>query len=220
MTPKAVFIDFDGTLVDSLPSLFSFYLEFMKSFNLSGSKEEFSRLNGFSLPEMVAYLNRRYEFNLSKEELHQLYKERVVRLYQTHIQLFPGVEGCLSYLKSRAIRLGIVTSAPFQLVSSFLEKRKLAGYFEHLVTSEGLSKGKPDPEIYLKALHLYGIEAKKSIAIEDSVNGVQSALQAGIPTIQLLTEDSPNFQAEGALQATVGSWSEILSLFDRACMQR
>lgn len=53
-------------------------------------------------------------------------------------------------------------------------------HFDHLLTRDGVEKGKPDPEIYLKMLNIIGIEPYEAIVIEDSVSGIRAAQTAGI----------------------------------------
>jgi HAD superfamily hydrolase (TIGR01509 family) len=64
-----------------------------------------------------------------------------------------------------------------------LKAFKLEDMFDYLATGGDVKQPKPNPEIYLKALDMTGLEANEVLAFEDSESGIESARAAGIATL-------------------------------------
>jgi HAD superfamily hydrolase (TIGR01509 family) len=207
---KAVLIDLDGTLVDSMPMLYSTYTHFLKQSGYKGSREEFDSLIGATLPDIVGTLATRYNIETTSRELMQLYLRMLEKHYSSELQLFPGAMDFILYAKEQELKTALVTSAPNELVTSFLEGHNLTELFDVVMTPETVRRGKPSPEIFEKALQELGIDASEGIVIEDSSHGVRAAVEAGIPTIKLTHGDETRPDKYCIL---LKDWFEVLYLF-------
>lgn len=189
---KALFVDFDGTLIDSLPKLKEVYYFFLKAEGHEGSEEEFNYLNGRSLKEIVSYLKETYNIKRSELEVNRFYLSLLENLYLHHTSLFKGAKEFFLFAEKEGLPIWIVTSANGALV-----EKKVA--LEHLsvkgvISAERLEKGKPDPAIYMKALQEAHLAASDVVAIEDGENGIQAAQAAGIATLHFGTYDWPSIK--------------------------
>lgn len=187
---KAILIDLDGTLADTLPHLYRAYNTFLAKRGKEGSLQEFQQLNGPTLKEIVATLKKRYGWPESQEQLHKMYIDQIQTEYRGRARLFPGALEFLQAAKKHHKQLCLVTSAERRLAETFLQAKGIEKLFDQVVTLEQ-EPGKPDPAIYLKALKALHVEAQHAVAIEDSTNGIQSALNAKINTLVYLTEHPP-----------------------------
>lgn len=203
---KGIFIDFDGTLVDSLQGLYQVYFHFLKTYNVKGTKKEFTELNGPSLSEIMEILIHRYHLPHSAEKLLKQYQSLLLDYYR-EAKLVTGAIEFLKEFKKRGVTLVLVTSADRHLVDLFLERLHLTHLFQEIITAEGLKKSKPDPAIYLSALSKSQLDASQVIAVEDSKNGVQAALNAHIFTFCL----NPHLKATRSHKdwVEVPSWEHI-----------
>jgi HAD superfamily hydrolase (TIGR01509 family) len=203
---KRVFLlDFDGTVVDSIPILYRMYCQFLKKFGVEGTPEEFEELNGTPIGEAAETLGRRHGLKVGLGGLVKEYGERMIRAYCEQVACMPGIEAFLKRASELGVTVAMVTSASRRLVEKCLEAKGLKTYFSAIFTASGLKKGKPDPEIYNRALIKLGIDPSDAVAIEDSVNGVASARGAGISTLLF----APQGEAiEGVVR--VHSWEEAL----------
>lgn len=209
LNKKAILIDMDGTLVDSHPVLMQVYFDFMKNMGVSGSKEEFQELVGPSMPEVVAILRQRYNIDLSVQDLVGRYHETLERVYTNQLKIFDGVKEFLSYVKSRGVKIALVTSATEHLAYKFLCSQGIDGFFNRVITpSEG--KGKPAPDIYLRALKALSIHPDEAIVIEDSPNGVQAAVSAGIHTFHIFNTSLPEALCNNSLVTHVDDWHAVM----------
>ncbi len=212
----AVFVDMDGTLLDTLPGLLQVYKKFLAEFNVKGTKGEFNDLNGLIVREVVDLLQFRHNLPLSCEELENKYRSLYYEFYKSHPPLFPHALETLKYLKSRGFKLVLVTSASQSLVDMVLENPNLKGIFSEVVTGDKVERGKPDPEIFKLALKQTGLWPHQAIVIEDAPYGVEAALRAGMYVIRhypKFSHDAPRFHDE---YVEVKNWETIHRLF--ACL--
>jgi len=110
--------------------------------------------------------------NLSKE-LIELYSSEVNanyrKLFTPHINPLPGLKELLKELKEKDVKVAIATSAPPVNVEFVLDKTGLSEYFNIIVDDTQVSKGKPDPEIYLTTAKHLKVKPERCIVIEDSI---------------------------------------------------
>jgi len=179
---KAVLLDLDGTLADSLPALREAYTRFLAAHNVVGTSEEFNRWNGPPLREVVAGLARTHELTGDFESLFAQYLGQVESCY-IQASLVPGATALLSWLEQHQITVVLVTSAPRALAESLLRTQSVFHRFAHIITADEVDAGKPSPECYVKALQAIGISAKNAVAVEDSPPGVRAARGADLRCI-------------------------------------
>jgi beta-phosphoglucomutase len=108
-------------------------------------------------------------------------------LYQGNIEMAEGLERVLKSLLDKDMKLGIATSAPSANVDFVLGNTNLHIYFDVVVDSSMVSKGKPDPEIYLMAAEQMGLLPEQCIVVEDSIAGVKAGKAAGMKVIAITT---------------------------------
>lgn len=202
---KTIFIDMDGTIVDSHPLLLEAYLDFMRQMGKTGSQEEFQELVGPTICEVVAILHKRYAMKDSVDELAKKYCRILEQIYQKKLQLFDGVVEFLEYAKQKGIGLILVTSANSCLAESLLQTKNIRPYFDCIVSAEG-GKGKPAPDVYLKALKIAMCNVDEAAVIEDSSSGVQASVRAGIFTLHIFDAPLPPPLKNHPLVTHVKDW--------------
>ena len=178
----AVLFDFDGTLANSLDVLEAVYHEFLQLHGVEGSAEEFARLNGPALPEVVELLRQAHDLKPSARDLFSLYTQLLTAKYES-VEPFEHAESLLRFVKERQIQCALVTSTYRTLLNGFLQLHQWIQYFDKVVTGDMVEHSKPSPDIYNRALKDLGVEARRSIAIEDSKNGIQAARDAGLVVV-------------------------------------
>lgn len=206
---KFIFIDFDGTLVDTVPLLFENYSRFLKKYGKNGTLEEFGALMGPAIEEFIPILMEKHQLPKNPNELLHAYMEGLSERYKQDAKLMKGAEQFLVYIKERGLKMALVTSSSYELIKGSLENLKLQAYFDYIITGEKVKKTKPDPEIYLLALKTCGANLQNTFAIEDSTNGVLASLGAHIPTIALKNDHLKNIPNEVIL---VKDWDDLLTL--------
>ncbi len=169
--------------MDSHGALRLAYDSFLSTYGILGTTEEFNELSGPSVVEIVNILRGRYDLKPDSAKLYADYYELIERGYTNAVQPTDGAQELLSFLRSSHLASCLVTSAPIHLVLPFLVDRNWQPFFDSLVTGDLVSRSKPHPDIYLKAMRLLKCQSTSVIAIEDSINGVRAASAAGLSVV-------------------------------------
>ena len=181
---SGLFLDFDGTLADSLDVLWEVYLRLLEQFGLTGSTEEFRELNGPPTATVLAILRERYDLPESPADLLKRYRGLLTERYET-VDPSPGAATLLRAAKDAGWVTAVVTSNAETLVRAWLTRTGLGGLVDFVVDGVAGGRGKPQPDPYLIALELCAASAPRSVAVEDSAQGVRAALGARLPTYVL-----------------------------------
>jgi HAD superfamily hydrolase (TIGR01509 family) len=110
--------------------------------------------------------------------------------YRHELSVYPGAEDVVERLAARYL-LGVASSSPRELIETALEVAGLRGFFAAVVSSDDVSHGKPEPDVYLMACELLAVPPSKSAAIEDSGNGIMSAFAAGLAVVAIPNKEFP-----------------------------
>jgi beta-phosphoglucomutase len=202
---RALLLDFNGTLSDDEPVLLRIFQELFAEEGKPLTEEEYyDRLAGFSDREIVRMWLGRDDPALV---------ERKIERYR---ELADGstVDGEARDAvrdAADAVAVAVVSGSARAEIEPVLEAAGLTGAITLIVSSDDIMRSKPDPEGYLIALHLLGIEASNAAAVEDSEAGVAAAKAAGLYTAALTT----TLPAERLSEA-----DEIAERFDRDLIAR
>ena len=94
-----------------------------------------------------------------------------------------GLPALLDWLAAEAIPMAVATSTERSRAESLLDRADVHRYFHSVVCGDEVTRGKPEPDIYLRAAEHLGIEPRGAVALEDSESGVFSAKRAGMRAI-------------------------------------
>ncbi|HLF36223.1 MAG TPA: HAD family phosphatase [Cyclobacteriaceae bacterium] len=185
---KGVIFDMDGVIMDNNAYHEKAWIEFCKSYGISLTPEEihhqiFGRIAKDTLEYIFKKNLRREEINFFVNQKENIYRD----IYRKAIKPNPGLIGFLDDLKAHKLRLGLATSAPPGNVDYTLQHIPVRKYFEVILDAESVIKGKPDPEIYLKAIGMLGLVPEECIIFEDSIPGIRSGIAAGAHVIGVAT---------------------------------
>lgn len=192
---QAVLWDMDGTVVDTEPYWFAAEHELCDAFGLPWTTEQSEQLIGNALPNYVTVLQRT-GVELDGHDIIQRLITSVTDQVRQAVPWRPGARELLAQLREADIVCGLVTMSEAALADEVLAHLP-ADTFSVRVTGETVARGKPAPDPYLKGFRLLAqhyngaspLRLDRTIAIEDSVTGVTSALAAGLATIGV-----PNIQ--------------------------
>lgn len=187
---KGIIFDFNGTLFwDS-----KLHLEAWRKFSTRVRSYAFTDdemreyMFGRTNEDIIGYLlGRKPEKELTEKlgkEKEALYREQC-RQDKKNTVLAPGAIEFLEYLKENNIPRTIATMSEKENVDFFIETFNLEKWFDidKIVYADGTIKGKPAPDIYLKAAKTLNLNPKECIVVEDAISGINSARSAGIGKI-------------------------------------
>ncbi len=186
---KAVVFDMDGVIFDSERL-------YRKHWKISGleigiSEEEMEEvcnmLAGATKEVNSVRMKERYGEDFDYMAFRKITMDRMDEdIRQNGIDIKAGVVELLKYLKEKNIKIGLATSTDKTRAEGNLRNAGLYGYFDNLVFGQDVEKGKPSPDIYIRACENLGVMPEETIGLEDSINGVKSSYAAGLYTIMVV----------------------------------
>lgn len=177
---KAVIFDLDGTLVDSMGIWREIDIIYLSQFNITLPETLQSEIEGMSFHETAAYFKQRFSLTDSIEEITNCWNEMAFYKYTHEVKLKKGVLEFLNYCREKQLKIGIASSNSQELVDGVLKVHGIESYFDAICTSCHGEKGKPAPDVYLKAAKQLQIDPKDCLVFEDIIPGIQAGIAAGM----------------------------------------
>ncbi len=209
---NAVLFDMDGVIVDNLPYHVDAWLLFCERKGIPLTRELFYKeLNGMNSKDTFEYF---YKREMSSEELFSLEEEKEIiyrNFYKDFRQPAEGLITFLERLKSEQIVCALATSAGQGNIDFIVDGLGIRNYFQVIVGGGEVKKGKPDPEIYLKAADKLGVNDADCWVIEDSLQGIRSGQSAGMQVVGMTTSHTSEELAHTSIQTAnfVGLFEKI-----------
>ncbi|MCD7883960.1 MAG: HAD family phosphatase [Lachnospiraceae bacterium] len=177
---EAVIFDLDGTLMDSMWLWNDIDIEFLGRYNQAPPEDLAVAIEGMGFTETAQYFKERFALPCTIEEIKQEWNRMAFQKYANEVPLKSGAPHFLSYLKERRIPIAIASSNSRELILACLTNNHVETYFEQIVISCEVAKGKPSPDVYLLAADRLGVPADKCLVFEDVPMGILAGKSAGM----------------------------------------
>lgn len=185
----AFIFDMNGTMIDDMSYHTTVWHDLLtkdlgaslslpevKSHMYGKNEEVFERIfgKGYFTPEEM------HHYSIEKEKRYQ-------KIYLPNLKLIKGLEDFLISAHEMKIPMAIGTAAiPFN-VNFVLDNLPVKKFFKGIVTAEDVKDSKPDPETFIKAAEILNSKPENCIVFEDSPKGAETALNAGMSCVAVLT---------------------------------
>lgn len=181
---KAIIFDMDGLMIDSERVTFECYQERLKDMNLTMDEEFYKTLLGKPIKGIYQRFYDVYgnDFPIENviQDVHQLMAER----FETEgVAVKKGLVELLHYLKDNNYKTIVATSSNRDRVDKILAQAKITEFFDDSICGDEVTKGKPNPEVFLKSCQKLGVNVDEAIVLEDSEAGIQASYDANIKVI-------------------------------------
>jgi beta-phosphoglucomutase-like phosphatase (HAD superfamily) len=179
---RGLLFDFDGLLIDTeTPSRLAY--------------EELYREHGHELPldkwaTLVGTIGAEFDPDAHLEELVGRPLDHVALAERRRAREFelcdledfrPGIEDYLAAAERLGLTTAIVSSSNTDWIERHLNRLGRANGWDVIVAADGdVARAKPQPDLYVEALHRLGLQPSEAIAFEDSLNGIRAAKSAGV----------------------------------------
>ena len=180
---RLLIFDLDGTLVDSSPL---HARAFQETFARHGVSVDYNSIAGMTTAAAVDKLTA--GLALDEGERSRLVgekRDRALRMLETELS---PIEGAVDFVRAARSRfaLALCTSASRRGAETSLARVGLEGCFDPVITAEDVTRGKPDPEPFLKALSVRSAEPSEALVFEDADSGLAAAAAAGIDALRIV----------------------------------
>ena len=139
---------------------------------------------GMSTPEWTSYMRDELGVPMTRQEIAGEVERRLIARYERDLPLIPGAVDAVRALSAR-YPLGLASSSTPALIAAVLRLAGLTDDFRVTVSSEEVERGKPAPDVYLRALGLLGVAPADAVAVEDSTAGIRAAAAAGMRVVAI-----------------------------------
>ncbi len=181
---KAVLFDLDGLLIDSEIVAYNTIERIANSYGKSVSNSDYtSNYLGRTVAKSMEYMAESLNLPTTHQELHEKYLIEEEKNTQAGIPLKPYAEQILKNLKEQGIKTIVASSSSRERAKILLEKNGVLKYFDDLIFGYEVQRGKPYPDIFLKACDKLEVEPCEAVVLEDSEAGIDAAFSAKIPVI-------------------------------------
>jgi HAD superfamily hydrolase (TIGR01509 family) len=203
---ECIVFDLDGLLVDSEPLQFRSYRQAFAAHGVEIDRADWHRWHSVeaSVPAWIALDRLPVDAETVRAEKKTIYE----RMVSEELTLKTGAEALVRGLSAN-YRLCVASGSRVESIQLCLDKFSLGECFEAFYSGTALPRSKPHPDIYLHALSSMGVEAKNTLAIEDSVQGLKAAMAAGIKCVVCPDTSGPTPRPE-----YVGAAKLVRSLSD------
>jgi HAD superfamily hydrolase (TIGR01509 family) len=213
---RAVIFDLDGVLADSEPWWNEIDAKLLSEYGVSYRGEYHRDVLGVSYRLAVEFYKKAFGLSASVEELMRRRGVIATEFFANRVGLFPSTKRTLERLREMKVRLAVATSSVSASARPFLDRHELTPFFDVIVTGDEIERGKPDPDIYLRAAKKLGIGADACLVIEDALSGIAAGKAAGMRVAAIPDRrfvDARDYEKEA--DYVLGNLSEIPALVRR-----
>ena len=188
----AAIFDMDGVIADNMPYHTKAWEKFLQKYSPGLQIGDVSSKYGMTNTDLMSFVLSR-KLAAAEVERYGEEKERFYReLYAADMAPLPGLVDFLRELKSAGMRAVVATSAPRSNVDFLLDGLKLRPLFDAVIHAGHVTRGKPDPEIYLTAASRVGCRPDACVVFEDAMAGVEAARRAAMTVVGVATTFPPD----------------------------
>jgi HAD superfamily hydrolase (TIGR01509 family) len=182
---RSVVFDFDGTLVDSMKIIFEALNEALSKRNLPTiGLDLLGRMAGRPISDIINA--KMYVPEPTIKTIEEDVFKAYVEFCRMSCQLLPNVENTLKVLKSKGVKLGLLTTTPRKPLKVVVRKLAIGNYFEIMLAKDD-AKSKPDPDGLKQIITEFGIRKDECLYVGDSPIDILTGKAAGIRTIAITT---------------------------------
>ena len=210
---KHYLFDFDGTLVDSMPTFISVMLRILDEHNVSYGDDIVKIITPLGYVHTAKYYVT-LGVPLPEEQIIEKMNAYAEYEYANHVEAKKHVIEVLRTLKARGDDLNVLTASPHLMLDPCLKRLGIYDLFTNVWSCNDFGTSKSDPEIYRMAAEKMGVTVEDVIFLDDNVNADKTAKAAGMQVIGVYDDSSRD--DEGAIRAVtdgyIRDFSELLAL--------
>ena len=206
--------DFDGTLVNSMPTYVSSMLRILDENGVAYTEDIVKTITPLGLSKTADYFIS-LGISKTKDKLLQIMGDYMLDAYLYRIPAKPHVLETLHHLKSSGAKLNVLTASPHVTLDPCLKRLKMYDLFENVWSCDDFSTTKADPAIYKMAAERLGTSVENVLFLDDNLNADKTAKAAGMLVCGVY-DDSSKDDTEEMKQVTdyyIYDFSELPGMF-------
>ncbi len=212
---KGVIFDMDGLMLDTEKLLAKYWMQAAREAGFPMELEHVLSIRSlaaiYAKPKLQGIFGESFDY--------EAIRARRRALTAAHIETYgiekkPGLDALLQYLKNGGFSIAVATATDRERTDLYLKQVGVHHYFDAFICGDMVTKGKPDPEIYLTASRALGLPTEACMALEDSPNGIRSAHAAGCKAVMVPDLSQPEAMLLPLLYGCVESLADVIDLLE------
>ena len=187
--------DFDGTLVDSMPTFGAFMKRILDENGIAYGDDIVKIITPLGYRGTAEYF-KSLGINATVDEIMATMNRYAVEEYTYNVPAKSGVEQTLRALHARGDRLSVLTASPHAMLDPCLKRLGLFELFDNVWSCDDFGTTKADPEIYRAAAARLGVDVGEVIFLDDNCNADRTAREAGAVVYGVFDESSAEYEDE------------------------
>lgn len=213
---NTVIFDLDGLLIDSEPVAFQLYCDLTAEYDRHISLEEYiHRYSGKTAVDNMRTLIDAYQLPLTIEDGLAFEAVKEKEYIAKGIPLKQGARELLSYLQDRNYKIILASSSTRERAMEILTQNQAENAFDQMVFGTEVKRGKPHPDIFIKACEYAKEPPENCLVLEDSEAGIQAASAAGIDVICIPDMKMPAETFRKMTAAELSSLKDVIVWLER-----
>ena len=206
--------DFDGTLVDSMPTYVSAMLRILDENNISYGDDIVKIITPLGLNGTAEYFLNTLGLKMPKDQLMRLMGEYMLDGYLYHIPAKQNVISTLQTLKEKGASLNVLTASPHITLDPCLKRLGLYDLFDNVWSCDDFATTKADPNIYKMAAQRLHTTVEQVLFLDDNLNADMTAKTAGMLVCGVYDASSEEYteQIKAATDYYIYDFAELLQL--------
>lgn len=208
---KTYLFDFDGTLVNSMPSFVSVMLRILDENNIRYDKDIVKIITPLGYGGTAKYF-KELGISMSEDALVNLMNKYAYFEYENNIQAKENVIPTLEKLRQSGASLNILTASPHLVLDVCLKRLGIYDLFENVWSCEDFGKTKADPGICIEAAERLGKKTEEILFLDDNYNADKTAKEAGMKVCGVYDESSAEYvdEIKGIADHYIYNFSELV----------
>lgn len=206
--------DFDGTLVDSMPTFISTMLRILDENHISYPADIIKTITPLGLNGTAEYFLNDMGLQMPKDQLINVMKEYMLDAYFHTIPVKENVIAALQELKARGNSLNVLTASPHITLDACLKRLGMWELFDNIWSCDDFHTTKADPNIYVMAAERMQTTVDKVLFLDDNLSADMTAKKAGMPVCGVYDDSSKDYveQMKAATDYYIYDFKELPDL--------
>lgn len=183
---KLVIFDMDGLMFDTEQVNYRAFTEIVGEEGYQPTFEQFTGFLGLNARDIQKKYRIYYGDDVDAEGIYKKVGQRAKQIIREEgVPEKKGLRELLEAVREKNLLTAVASGSDTEVIKEYLERTGLTPYFDVVLSSKEVKRGKPYPDIFLEICQQLNVKAKETLVLEDSTNGVQAALAGEIPVINV-----------------------------------
>lgn len=183
---KLVIFDMDGLMFATEQVNYRAFTEIVKEEGYEPTFEQFTGFLGMNARDIQKKYYSYYGENVDAEGIYKKVGQRAKQIIRKEgVPEKAGLRQLLKVVKEKELLTAVASGSDTEVIKEYLERTGLTPYFDTVLSSKEVKRGKPYPDIFLEICKQLNIKTEETLVLEDSANGVQAALAGNFSVINV-----------------------------------